>query len=335
MIRQLNRLYWLAYGCVVYLLYLVARHLVGMEIDNAILAALCIVFGVLFAGHAVFHAGGFALSLSVRQLPQVRDQKLPFQKAAEQGIRPLTPWGWFKAIWFESCASYALISWLQPWARHIDRIELADKAWRQTKPLPVLLIHGYLCNAAVWSSTRQRLAKLGVSTSAITLEPAIGSIRAYSEIIAQAIDDLKAATGAPRVKIIAHSMGGVALRYSVTEHGHANIDSVLTIGSPHYGTALSTLGVGKNVRQMAWASPFLKRLREHPADREFQGKITSIWSGQDNIVSPPCSSLLEFGQNLLINGSGHVALISHPIVTDWIEHWLVDAPVAYKQPVAG
>lgn len=335
MIRQLNRLYWLAYIGVVYLLYLAGHRLLGMDTDNALLSAICIVFGVLFAGHAVFNAGGFALSLSVRQLPQVRDQRLHFQTTAEQGLKKLRPWDWVKAVWRESCASFVLVTWLQPWKRHIDQLELADKAWRKTKPLPVLLIHGYLCNAAVWSSTRQRLANAGVSTLAITLEPAIGSIRAYSETIAQAIDELIEATGAPRIKIIAHSMGGVAIRYCVTEHGHSQIDSVLTIGSPHYGTGLSALGVGKNVKQMAWASPFLKRLRDHPADREFQAKITSIWSGQDNIVCPPCSSVLEFGNNILINGSGHVALITHPEVVDWIDHWLADAKVAYSLPVAG
>lgn len=329
MIRQLNRLYWIGYISAIIGLYLLLRQWLGFRADNAAIAATTLVIGLLFAAHAGFHAVGFALSFSVRQIPQVRDKCLPFHSTEGEGFHRLSIARWVKAVLVESMASMKLITLLQPWAPKPDGIQLAGKAWRKKKPLPVLLVHGYLCNSAVWAGTRALLERADVSTHAITLEPAIGSIRSYSDAIHEAIDELLVATGAPQVKIIAHSMGGVAVRYHATEYGHHRIAGMMTIGSPHYGTALSTLGIGKNVKQLAWGSFFLNTLREHPTDREFQQKIWSLWSPQDNIVCPPVSCKLEFGKNTAVPGCGHVALLNDSTTEDLILNWLAEDAQAY------
>ncbi|HEX4842794.1 MAG TPA: hypothetical protein VFV57_03925 [Limnobacter sp.] len=329
MIRQLNRLYWLGYLGFALALYWVLRQWLRLEIDDAWLTSLGLLIGLLFAAHIGFNASGFALSYSVRQIPQIRDRGLPFHNTEGDTFHRLGLWRWVKAVLIESVHSLKLITLLQPWAPEPEGIRMAGKAWRKKKPLPVLLVHGYLCNAAVWHSTRALLERADVTSHAITLEPAIGSIRSYAESIHEAIDELLVATGAPQVKIIAHSMGGVAVRYHATEFGHHRIAGMITIGSPHFGTALSTLGVGKNVKQMAWGSYFLRTLREHPTDREFQQKIWSLWSPQDNIVCPPASSKLEFGKNTAVPGCGHVGLISDSTTEDLILNWLAEDAQAY------
>ncbi|WP_370262102.1 esterase/lipase family protein [Limnobacter sp.] len=329
MIRYLNRLYWLGYLAFAGLIYWVLRQWMGLHISDALVSSLSLLVGLLFIAHLGFHISGFALSFSVRQIPQVRDRALPFHHSDADVFQRLGMWRWVKAVAVESLHSVKLVTLLQPWAPNPDGVRLAGKNWRKKKPLPVLLVHGYLCNAAVWHSTRNLLDRADVSTHAITLEPAIGSIRSYSEAIHEAIDELLVATGAPQVKIVAHSMGGVAVRYHATEYGHHRIAGMITIGSPHFGTALSTLGVGKNVKQMAWGSFFLRTLREHPTDREFQKKIWSLWSPQDNIVCPPWSSKLEFGKNTAVPGCGHVSLISDSTTEDLILNWLAEDAQAY------
>lgn len=329
MIRQLNRLYWIGYISVMFGMYRAFRQWFKLQIDDAALLALSMVTGGLFLAHLAFNISGFALSYSVRQIPQIRDKGLPFHSTEGEGFHRLSMARWIKAVLVESIGSLKLITLLQPWAPNPDGIRLAGKAWRKKKPLPVLLVHGYLCNSAVWAGTRALLDRADVSTHAITLEPAIGSIRSYSDAIHEAIDELLVATGAPQVKIIAHSMGGVAVRFHATEYGHHRIAGMITVGSPHYGTALSTLGIGKNVKQMAWGSFFLKTLREHPTDREFQQKIWSLWSPQDNIVCPPVSSKLEFGKNTAVPGCGHVALLNDSTTEDLILNWLAEDAQAY------
>lgn len=330
MIRTLNRLYWIAYLGVVAVLFWIFYSLLGARADNALVSAIGLVFGVLFLAHLGFNAAGFVLNASVSRLPRVRNKGLAHhQLSADQSLHRLGPWGWTKALLKESIGSMRLITVYQPWAMSPEGIRLGGKPWRKTKPLPVLLVHGYLCNAAVWAPTRALLDRAEVTSHAITLEPAIGSIRSYADAIDEAITDLLVATGAPQVKVIAHSMGGVAMRYHATEYGHDRIAGMITLGSPHFGTALSTLGVGKNVRQMAWGSFFLRKLAEHPVDRAFQEKIVSIWSAQDNIVCPPQSSLLQFGKNINLSGCGHVGLISDSTTQDLILNWLAEDAQAY------
>jgi triacylglycerol esterase/lipase EstA (alpha/beta hydrolase family) len=328
-IRHLNRLYWVGYLAMMVGLYWVFTQWFSLQIDDSLLLAFAVVSGGLFLAHIGFNISGFALSYSVRQIPQIRDKGLPFHSTEVEGFHRLSVARWVKAVLVESIESLKLITLLQPWAPNPDGIRLAGKAWRRKKPLPVLLVHGYLCNSAVWAGTRALLERADVSTHAITLEPAIGSIRSYSDAIHEAIDELLVATGAPQVKIIAHSMGGVAVRYHATEYGHHRIARMITVGSPHYGTALSTLGIGKNVKQMAWGSFFLNTLREHPTDREFQEKIWSLWSPQDNIVCPPVSSKLEFGKNTAVPGCGHVALLNDSTTEDLILNWLAEDAQAY------
>jgi triacylglycerol lipase len=54
-------------------------------------------------------------------------------------------------------------------------------------------------------------------------------------------------TGAPKVHIIAHSMGGLDARHLLFEHQdarmHEKVASLTTIGTPHHGTAFADFGV--------------------------------------------------------------------------------------------
>lgn len=332
MIRNLNRLYWTAYLGAMLFVGVVLKFLFGVAIDDAATAAFLLVAIGLTLAHAVFHGVAFGLSYSVRQIPQIKDQRLPFHRIESEQITPMIGWDWVRAVFFECIDTLEITLWNMPWRPGIDTLYLADRQWRKNKPLPVLLLHGYMCNSGVWVKTRERLVKAGVSHKSITLEPAIGSIRKYAPQIHEAVLELMSKTGAPQVKVICHSMGGVAIRYYATEFGHERIKSVVTLGSPHYGTALSLLGVGKNVKQMAWGSYFLRTLRENPVDAEFQKKIISVWTPQDTIVSPPTSCKLEFAQNIMLQGCGHMYLMHHPDTVALLEDWVRADPQAYALP---
>ena len=60
---------------------------------------------------------------------------------------------------------------------------------------------------------------------------------------------------APRVNLVAHSMGGLDARYAIARLGLArNVASLTTIGSPHRGSPLADLGSGLAVRAGAGAA---------------------------------------------------------------------------------
>ena len=51
--------------------------------------------------------------------------------------------------------------------------------------------------------------------------------------------------------IVAHSMGGLVARAYLRRHGGAQVARVITLGTPHHGTALANLAPGSNARQMS------------------------------------------------------------------------------------
>lgn len=173
--------------------------------------------------------------------------------------------------------------------------------------LPVLLIHGYGCNGGYWRPLSARLRGAGISHDAIDLEPITGDIDGYVPQVQAAVERLAALTGAPRVVIVAHSMGGLVARAWLRRHGDARLARLVTLGTPHHGTGLASLGVGANARQMRRDGRWLSALAG-AEDAPRRAAITSIFSHHDNIIAPQESCRLPGARNVEFGGVGHVAL---------------------------
>jgi triacylglycerol esterase/lipase EstA (alpha/beta hydrolase family) len=187
-----------------------------------------------------------------------------------------------------------------------------------TAQVPVLLLHGYGCNSGYWAHLLPLLDAARISHASVDLAPIGGAIDTYAEAVQCAVDKLCAATGAPQVAIVAHSMGGLVARAWMRAHGSARLARLITLGTPHHGTALARFGLGANAAQMRCSGPgrgsaWLQTLAaaETDATRE---RITSIYTHHDNIVSPQTSSVLPGARNIAFGGIGHVALGSNPRV---------------------
>lgn len=193
--------------------------------------------------------------------------------------------------------------------------------------VPVLLLHGYGCNSGYWAQLMERLAAARISHASIDLEPLACPIDDYAAQVERAVDALCAATGAASVAIVAHSMGGLVARAWLRRYGSARLARLITLGSPHHGTTLANFGVGANAAQMrrsragqqsAWLAQ-LDADEQQSAGEAGGGTralITSIYSHQDNIVSPQTSSCLAGARLLAVGGVGHVALGSNERVLD-------------------
>jgi pimeloyl-ACP methyl ester carboxylesterase len=172
---------------------------------------------------------------------------------------------------------------------------------------PVLLVHGYVCNRGAWSWFRRKLAAHGEAVWAVTLEPVYTSIDDLARILADCIDELRAATGAPQVVLVTHSMGGLVARAYLRDHGAARVARLVSIGAPHHGSVHAHLGAGENARQMEPNSRWLEALA-----RAEEGKLslpfTSIYSVHDNFVAPQTSSIHPAARNVPVAGVGHVSL---------------------------
>ena len=176
---------------------------------------------------------------------------------------------------------------------------------------PVVLVHGYLSNRGYWAPLVRWLEAHGVTrVYAPTYRAVFSSIeRGAAELHAE-IERIVAG-GAPRVVLVCHSMGGLLARRYLQEHGGSRIARIVTIASPHHGTALSALGVGEHARQMRRGSAFLGALAAAEAAAPPAVPTTSIYSVHDNLVSPQDSSRLAWGRNVAVGGVGHVGILSY------------------------
>jgi len=225
------------------------------------------------------------------------------------------PWTTLKLFFQEYYATMVTSSWTMPFRSFTKRVAPAPQG------LPVLLVHGYGCNSGYWNSMSKALLNANITHRAVNLEPVIGSIDDYAALIHGAVETLISETGHQKVIIVAHSMGGLATRAYLRDHGSAQVARVVTLGTPHHGTFLAHFGVGVNTQQMRWtateqegvASDWLLALKANE-DPVVHRLFVSIYSHHDNIISPQTSSHLPGARNIEFHAIGHVALALHPDV---------------------
>ena len=180
-------------------------------------------------------------------------------------------------------------------------------ATRPPARIPVVLVHGYLCNRQLWRPFARWLAARGHAVQGVDLEPVFGSIDGYAPQIEDAVRTLRARTGADRVAIVCHSMGGLAARAYLRAHPDAPVGCLVTLGTPHMGTAHARLGQGDNARQMRPDSAWLQALAASESDA-LRGRITIVLSHHDNIVAPQALQTLPGARVVEFSGLGHLSL---------------------------
>jgi triacylglycerol lipase len=175
----------------------------------------------------------------------------------------------------------------------------------------VLLLHGFVCNRGIWNPWRARLAETDTPAIAISLEPPFGSIENHAQQIEEAIAALERSTGLPPI-VVAHSMGGLALRHWWRLPGNApRVHHALTLGTPHHGTQLAAGALTPNGRQMRQGSDWLKSLQaSEPPERAM--RLTCFYSHCDNIVFPASTATQPGADNRHLPATAHVAMVDHP-----------------------
>jgi hypothetical protein len=271
-----------------------AAHWLGAAPWKAILAGVASVVLVRLA----INANNFAMSARFAS---------PTPAAFRLGLR-----GRLRLFGEEFGASMLHSSWIMPRAAAHRRIYPGSPA------PPVLLLHGYGCNSGYWAHLARLLDAARISYAALDLEPMGGDIDGYVPLVERAAGELLAATGAAKVAIVAHSMGGLVARAWLRAHGTGRVARIITLGTPHHGTSLASRAPGINARQMrrsagplSGAGDWLQALGGSE-DRQARALITSIYTHHDNIVAPQTSSHLPGARNIAFGGVGHVALGSNP-----------------------
>ena len=217
----------------------------------------------------------------------------------------------------EIVVAWAIMLVLMPCERWLMRRSIRG---RRDGPGPVLLVHGYVNNAGALFILWRAIKASGRGTYTVNLEPVYADIDAYADLLEDTLARVQAAEDGRPVALVCHSMGGLAVRAYLRKYGANRVARVITLGTPHSGTALARAALGENGRQMLSGSAWLAALAAHEHGA-WACPFTSVYSRDDNIVAPQLSAHLEGARNIALDGIGHVTLpmataVAHLVLTE-------------------
>lgn len=233
------------------------------------------------------------------------------------------------ALWWRSLFG-EYWAWLRfglrqlPWAKARAEVGLATAHQSSdASRIPVVLVHGYLCNHRVWDVMANRLRRAGHPVLGVDLEPLFTSIDLYAPLIEKAVAELCRQTGAEKVALIGHSMGGLAIRAWMRTYGTSRVARVITLGTPHVGTQIASRVKTDNGKQMLLRSAWLQELAASETALTRSLMRIAI-TPQDNIVYSQREQVLEGVPVTVFDGLGHLELCFNGAVAAWVLQQLED-----------
>lgn len=230
----------------------------------------------------------------IRRSPRPPDRRIGFARAAGHFITEVR------------CIAASPLRMGFRWWRMRDPAPAPD-------PAPVLLLHGVGCNAGVWLSFMRRLAARGAGPfHTLSYGPPLASIESFAEQLAAKLESVRAATGAAKVTLVCHSMGGLVARAYLRRFGAERVRAVVTIGTPHRGSVLAGGFPGKCMAEMTPGSDWLERLAAGPPPRGV--RRVALWSWHDSMVLPQLNARWEGAEEFEFVGVAHNALLADAAV---------------------
>ncbi|MBB1073704.1 alpha/beta fold hydrolase [Rhodoferax sp. 4810] len=226
---------------------------------------------------------------------------------------------WWGLLWREFTSAVQIFMLRQPWPRQPNSVQMPPGSQAVPHRVPVVLVHGYVCNHRVWDAMTLALRQAGHPLVAVDLEPLFGSIDDYAPVLESAVTRLMAQTGAKQVALVGHSMGGLAIRAwlrSLKAGQLKRVARVLTLGSPHQGTALTHSAPTLNGKQMLFRSDWVQALARSE-DAQRLGLMHIALNINDNICIPQREQVLPGVPVTEFHGIGHLEMCLNPRVISW------------------
>jgi triacylglycerol lipase len=177
---------------------------------------------------------------------------------------------------------------------------------------PVVLVHGFTASPSSMATLKANFEAQGRQAFSIDYNSENNVTNANQ--LATFINDVKAQTGAEKVDLVGHSMGGLSTRYYLKNlGGQANVSEYVSLGSPHYGVWSACLLPTSLGGQMCPWSSFLSSLNSGD-DTPGSLLYTTIYSTGDTTV-PNSSSRLDGGACFKqVTGVSHSGLTTNSTV---------------------
>jgi len=154
---------------------------------------------------------------------------------------------------------------------------------------PIVLLHGFLGWDQVFYfnyfyKVKSTLGGQGYEIFSTAVNP-VQTVAVRARELAPQLDAIMQVTGAQKVNIIAHSMGGLDARYLIAQMGfNRKVASLTTIGTPHRGSPVpgmifKVLGKGDNLLYKAFeylVAGFLGKGQRQPTDLDIRANLWNL-----------------------------------------------------------
>jgi triacylglycerol lipase len=173
---------------------------------------------------------------------------------------------------------------------------------------PILFVHGWNSSGSTWNTMISRFAADGWTAAQLnnwSYNTAQSNVTTAGQVNTK-VDQIRAATGAAKIDVITHSMGGLNTRYYLKNlGGAAEVDEWVSLGGPNHGTTTANFCFwNTSCFEMRPNSTFLNNLN---AGDETPGTVNygTWWSPCDEIINPDSSVLLSGATNTQTACMGH------------------------------
>lgn len=210
---------------------------------------------------------------------------------------------------------------------------------------PVLLVHGYLANKSNWYLVERELRASGFGEiHAMNYRPRGADVDKLAKVCVLRAHEVMAATGASRVHLVGHSLGGLVIRRAVQSYGLEEASSVVTVATPHGGVDLARLAAltGRSNTIGEQLRPGSAFLREMWADAHAMPdtRFVAYYSNLDLLVPGRRAMMLEsplHATNLLMKDLGHLSIVLARSLARSVAEQLaaIEGLPGFGQPLAG
>jgi triacylglycerol lipase len=165
---------------------------------------------------------------------------------------------------------------------------------------PILFVHGWNSSASTWNTVVGRFAADGWTSAELNTWSynTAQSNATTAQQLASKVNSVLAATGAARLDLVSHSMGGLSTRYYVKNLGGGpKVDEFVSLAGPNHGTGTANLCFwNTSCFEMRPGSSFLNALNsgdETPSTPRYG----TWWSPCDEVINPDTSTILSGAAN--------------------------------------
>ncbi|MFE4449231.1 esterase/lipase family protein [Streptomyces sp. NPDC056796] len=197
----------------------------------------------------------------------------------------------------------------------------AERATAAVQPLststPVVFVHGYTGSASNWLTAMSVFQLNGWSSSKLFAYEynSYGNNITNAQGLATFVNNVKSRTGASKVAIVNHSMGGLVSQYYLKVlGGNTSVSHLASIAGANHGTTYAgACLIYTTCQQMYPGSSFISQITsgdETPGDT----KYATWYSACDGVILPYTSTRLSGATNNNVLCQTHIGYLADTVV---------------------